>query len=228
MASVLVVDDDGHIREVVRFALERDGHAVTEATDGSAALESVAASAPDLVVLDVVMPGVDGLEVCRRLRSSSSVPILVLSSRDEEFDRILGLELGADAYLTKPFSPRELATTVKAMLRRVALDAAPPVDHGDLVRAGGIVLDRAAHRCTWADQAVALTVLEFAICAALAARAGEAVGRAALVEAAWGPGHAIADRTVDSHVRRIRSKLRGVGADPIETVHGVGYRLVAG
>jgi len=223
MAAVLVVDDDRHLREVVRFALERDGHTVTEAADGVAALASFAEDPADLVVLDVVMPELDGLEVCRRLRAASAVPILVLSSRDEELDRILGLELGADDYLTKPFSPRELATRVKAMLRRVALDTAPKPSSA--VEAGPLRLDRAAHRCSWDGRPVALTALEFAICWALAERADEVLDRGALVAAAWGPGHAIADRTVDSHVRRIRSKLRAVGGSPVETVHGVGYRL---
>ena len=217
MATVLVVDDDGHIREVVRFALERDGHTVTEAADGVAALSSFESAPVDLVVLDVVMPELDGLEVCRRMRATSTVPILFLSSRDEELDRIVGLELGADGYLTKPFSPRELATQVKAMLRRVALDTTLVV--------GLLQLDRAAHRCTWDGRSVALTALEFNLCVALALRPGEVLARGALVEAAWGPGHAIAGRTVDSHVRRIRSKLRAAGGQPIETVHGVGYRL---
>ncbi len=221
MSRVLVADDDPHIREVVRFALERDGHAVIEASDGRAAVE--AAAEADVVILDVVMPTLDGLEACRRIRATSGVPILMLSSRDEELDRIVGLEIGADDYMTKPFSPRELATRVKVLLRRPRLGATAAPD--EATRVGLLEVDRARHRCLWGDAEVELTVLELAILAALAASPGRVLSRGQVVDRAWGPGHAVADRTVDSHVRRIRAKLRAVGGDPVETVHGLGYRL---
>ncbi len=224
MARVLVADDDAHLREVVRFALERDGHDVVEVADGLAAV--AAAGAADVIVLDVVMPELDGLEACRRIRAASAVPILMLSSRDEELDRILGLEIGADDYVTKPFSPRELATRVKTLLRRVALDAARVAPGGDgPVVAGELSMDAARHTVSWAEQPLTLTVIEFELLLALARRPGNVLTRGQLVEHAWGPAHAVSDRTVDSHVRRIRAKLRAVGADPIETVHGLGYRL---
>ncbi len=217
MARVLLADDDAHIREVVRFALERDGHEVLEVSDGLAAV--AAAANVDVVVLDVVMPELDGLDACRRIRANSDVPILMLSSRDEELDRILGLEIGADDYVTKPFSPRELATRVKVLLRR----RKPKAEH--VLRAGELRVDPERHRCHFSGVEITLTVLEFAILGALARRPGRVFTRAQLVDLAWGPGHAVSNRTVDSHVRRIRSKLCAVGGDPVETVHGLGYRL---
>jgi two-component system OmpR family response regulator len=228
LASVLVVDDDGHIREVVRFALEKAGHRVIEAADGRAALEAfeaaVARAPIEVVVLDIVMPELDGLEVCRRLREKSRVPILFLSSRDEELDRVLGLELGADDYVTKPFSPRELVARVKAMLRRAApaesAEAAPKV-----LRNGPLQLDPQRYHCYWDGHEILLTVTEFALLQSLLGMPGKVYTRDELVDRAWGLGHAITDRTVDSHIRRIRKKFAQAGADPIETVYGLGYRL---
>jgi two-component system OmpR family response regulator len=222
MAVILVADDDGHIREVVRFALEKAGHRVVEAADGAAALRCVAAEAVEAVVLDIVMPEVDGIEVCRRLRERGDVPILFLSSRDEELDRILGLEMGADDYVTKPFSPRELAARVKALLRRAA---APPQAEQVTLRRGALRLDVQRYRCFWGDAEVVLTVTEFALLRSLMGLAGKVYSRGELVDRAYGMGHAITDRTVDTHVRRIRRKLLAAGGDPIETVYGVGYRL---
>lgn len=221
VAHVLIADDDRSLREVVRFALERDGHRVTEARDGAEALAAWESGGADLLVLDVVMPNVDGLAVCRQVRATSTVPIVFLSSRDEELDRILGLELGGDDYVTKPFSPRELATRVKVLLRRVAMDARPAAA-SDVLEHGEARLDVAAHRCWWRGVEVTLTATEFGILTALLRQPGRAFSRQQLVDAAWGPGHAVSDRTVDSHVRRIRSKL---AAELIATVHGVGYRL---
>lgn len=221
VAHVLIADDDRSLREVVRFALERDGHRVTEARDGAEALAAWESGGADLLVLDVVMPNVDGLAVCRQVRATSTVPIVFLSSRDEELDRILGLELGGDDYVTKPFSPRELATRVKVLLRRVAMDARP-AEASDVLEHGDARLDVAAHRCWWRGDEVTLTATEFGILTALLRQPGRAFSRQQLVDAAWGPGHAVSDRTVDSHVRRIRSKL---AAELITTVHGVGYRL---
>jgi len=222
MAVILVADDDGHIREVVRFALEQAGHRVVEAADGAAALRQFDEQAIDVVVLDIVMPEQDGIDVCRMLRARSPVPILFLSSRDDELDRILGLELGADDYVTKPFSPRELAARVKALLRRrdaPAAGAEAPLRRGDLC------LDLQRYRCLWRDSEIVLTVTEFALLRSLMGHAEKVYSRAELVDRAYGLGHAITDRTIDSHIRRLRRKLNAVGADPIETVYGVGYRL---
>jgi len=222
MAVILVADDDGHIREVVRFALEKDGHRVVEAADGVAALRACAEHPIDLVVLDIVMPELDGIGVCRKLRERGAMPILFLSSRDEELDRILGLEMGADDYVTKPFSPRELAARVKALLRRAS---APPEATDQPLRRGDLVLDLQRHTCHWRAREVLLTVTEFALLRSLMGHVDKVYSRAELVDHAYGLGHAITDRTIDSHVRRIRRKLADAGGDPIETVHGVGYRL---
>jgi two-component system OmpR family response regulator len=225
MPDVLVVDDDPHLREVVSYALSRAGFGVRTARDGLEALREVDRKAPDLVVLDVLMPELDGLETCRRLRAKGRLPIVFLSSRDEEIDRVLGLEMGGDDYLTKPFSPRELVARVKAVLRR----AAPPADEAApgpvALEAGGLRLDLVGHRCFVGPAEVPLTVTEFAILEALMARPGRAFTREDLVDRAYGEGHHLADRTLDSHIRRIRHKLREHGLDPIETVHGLGYRF---
>ena len=223
MASILVVDDDGHIREVVRFALEKAGHTVLEAANGAAALQIVRDEPVDVVVLDIIMPELDGIEVCRRIRERSQVPILFLSSRDDELDRVLGLEIGADDYVTKPFSPRELVARVKAMLRRTA----GPIETGEeaSLRRGALVLDLQRHKCFWNDKEVILTVTEFGLLRSLMGLPGKVYNRGELVDRAYGLGHAITDRTIDSHVRRIRRKFGDLGGDPVETVYGVGYRL---
>jgi two-component system, OmpR family, response regulator len=221
---ILVADDDGHIREVVRFALAQAGYEVVEARDGREACERLDGGGIDLVVLDILMPEADGLEVCRRIRRTSNVPIIFLSSKDDELDRVLGLELGADDYLSKPFSPRELLARVRAVLRRLRESpAAAPAPEG--LRRGPLAMDLGRHRCTWDGREVVLTVTEFALLQALLAAPGKVFSRDDLVDQAWGRGHAITDRTIDSHVRRIRQKLAAVGADPIETVYGIGYRL---
>jgi two-component system, OmpR family, response regulator len=222
MANILVVDDDGHIREVLRFALTQAGHSVREAADGRAAFAAFAEQAADVVILDIIMPELDGIEVCRKLRSTSAVPILFLSSRDDEVDRIVGLELGADDYVTKPFSPRELVARVKVMLRRgaeVAVAAEPSLQRGDLR------LDVSRHRCSWGASELVLTVTEFGLLRSLMGRPGKVYSRGELVDLAYGHDHAITDRTIDSHVRRLRRKFADLGADPIETVYGIGYRL---
>jgi two-component system OmpR family response regulator len=221
MADILVVDDDGHIRQVVRYALERSGHQVREAKDGAEALRAVEAAAPDLIVLDILLPEDDGLEVCKRVRKSSHLPIIFLSSRDDELDRVIGLELGADDYITKPFSPRELVARVAAVLRR----ALPAEGESKLLAHGALVMDETRHACSWAGTPLTLTVVEFALLASLLAAPGRVFERAQIVTQAYGHGHYITERTVDSHIRRLRKKLAAVGADPIETVYGVGYRL---
>jgi two-component system OmpR family response regulator len=223
-ARILVVDDDPHIREVMRFALEKAGHHVSEAHDGSVAFELITKNEFDLVVLDIVMPEDDGLTLCRKIRATSSrLPIIMVSSRDDELDRVLGLELGADDYLTKPFSPRELSARVAAVLRRT-LPGAPAAAPGPLLERGGVVLDVGRHTCQVNGQELSLTVTEFELLRALLESPGRVLSRAQLVELAYGPGHYISDRTVDSHVRRLRAKL-GEAASLVETVYGVGYRL---
>jgi two-component system, OmpR family, response regulator len=226
VATVLVVDDDGHIREVVRFGLEQAGYRVLEAADGRAALELARARPIDVVVLDIIMPEQDGLEVCRKLRERSQVPILFLSSRDDELDRVLGLELGADDYVTKPFSPRELVARVKALLRRAG-SAPGDADDAAPLRRGQLTLDPQRCACSWGEAAVVLTVTELGLLRSLMGTPGRVYSRAELVDRAWGYGHHITERTVDSHIRRIRRKFDAVGGDPIETVYGFGYRLRA-
>lgn len=222
MSEILVVDDDGHIREVVRFALERAGHHVREAADGRAALQAVSQRAPDLIVLDIVMPEADGLTTCRELRKHSAVPIIFLSSRDEELDRVLGLELGGDDYISKPFSPRELVARVAAVLRRLQPRAA--ASSGELA-CGLLRLDLVRHRCYVGQRELVLTVTEFELLRVLLSAPGRVFERAQLINLAYGDDHHVTERTVDSHVRRLRKKLADAGSDAIETVYGVGYRL---
>lgn len=225
MTRILVVDDDGHIREVIRFTLQHGGYQVVEAKNGAEAWTAFQAGGVDLLILDIIMPEADGLEVCRRIRAKSRVPIIFVSSRDEELDRVLGLELGADDYLVKPFSPRELLARVKAVLRRLQQEPPAASEAPAVRRKGQLEMDLHRHRCTWAGQEVVLTVTEFSLLLSLLSAPGRVFGRGELVERAYGHGHVITERTVDSHVRRIRQKLAALGADPIETVYGLGYRL---
>lgn len=221
-ARILVVDDDPHLREVVRYALSRQGYEVLEAADGAAALQTVARETLDLVVLDVLMPELDGLETCRRLRTHSAVPVVFLSSRDEELDRVLGLEIGGDDYLTKPFSPRELVSRVKAVLRRTR--PAAPVDDDEL-RVGRLRIAALSHR-VWVDQQeIVLTPTEFRLLHTLARHPGRVYTRDELMDRAYPDVRHVSGRTLDSHMRRVRSKLREADVDPVETVHGIGYRL---
>ena len=231
MQKVLVVDDDPHIRDVVCFALRRAGYQPLPADNGLAALDLAAREAPALVVLDILMPELDGAEVCKRLRQGSDVPIIFLTSKDEEMDRILGLELGADDYVVKPFSPRELVARVKAVLRRrdgatvnpPATEEPPP---HRVLRRGPLALDLDAHVARWNDTEIELTATEFAMLRTLAERPGKVFTRDNLMERAYDDRRYVSDRTIDSHVRRIRAKLAAAGGAPIETVHGVGYKLV--
>lgn len=224
MPKILVVDDDAHIRSVLCFALGRDGFATVEAADGVAALAAIARDAPDLVLLDVMMPELDGTEVCRRLRAAgNAVPVIFLSSREEEVDRILGLELGGDDYVTKPFSPREVVARVRAVLRR---RAPAPVVEDPVLRRGALSIDAARFETQWDGAPVALTVTEFAILRALAAQPGRVFTRDALMDIAYPDRRVVSDRTLDSHVRHIRAKFAALGAEPIGTVHGLGYRFL--
>ena len=227
MSCILVADDDGHIREVIRFTLQQAGHQVVEARDGQEAYRRVVEGGIDLCILDILMPEADGLDTCRRIRAHSRIPIIFVSSRDEELDRVLGLELGADDYLVKPFSPRELAARVKAVLRRLQPEPPPsgPRPPPEILRRGPLEMDLGRHRCSWGGQEVILTVTEFSLLQSLLVTPGRVYSRGELVDRAYGQGHVITERTVDSHVRRIRQKLAALSADPIETVYGLGYRL---
>ncbi len=231
MAELLVVDDDGHIREILRFALEQAGHSVTDAKDGAVAWAEIQRREFDLVVLDVTMPEMEGLELCRRIRTRSTVPIIFVSSRDEELDRILGLELGADDYITKPFSPRELVARVKAALRRydeircLERRATAEITSSTIMEHRGLRLDPARHECTYLGKPITLTATEFGLLEALLRHPGRVYSRASLVGDAWGSEHHISERTVDSHIRRVRQKLEHAGAELVETVYGVGYRV---
>ena len=225
MAKILIADDDPHIRQLLAFALEKAGYEVAEAEDGEAAVAEAVAAAPDLIVLDINMPRLSGLDVCRQVRARSDVPILFLSSRDEEIDRVLGIELGADDYVVKPFSPREVVARVTAILRRAR--PAPAAATAALAH-GRLSLDPDAWLAHWDGEPLALTVTEFGILRALAAAPAKVFSRDAIIDRLRGPGFAITDRTIDSHVRNLRGKFAALGAhDVIETRAGIGYRLGA-
>jgi len=221
-ARILVVDDETPILDLVRGYLERDGFEVATAADGPAGLAAVRATNPDVVILDVMLPGLDGIEVCRQLRTFSSAYVLMLTARGEEIDRIMGLTVGADDYLVKPFSPRELVARVKALLRRPRTDAAPPA-----AGPAGLEIDEGRRTVRVDGQGVELTTLEFDLLAVLARDPGIVIRRQALLDRVWGPEFVADDHLVDVHVANLRRKLGDDPARPrfVETVRGVGYRL---
>lgn len=224
---ILIVDDDPHIREVLSFALSKAGMETREAGDGEEALAAVGKWNPDLVILDINMPRLDGIEVCRRLRATGDVPVLFLSSRDDEIDRVVGLELGADDYVVKPFSPREVVARVNAILKRGgrALAAAGPQTQ---VVHNRLSLDPEAWEARWAGDPIELTATEFQLLLLLASLPSKVFSRDAIIDRLHGPGFAVTDRTIDSHIRNLRAKFVGVGAgDLIETRAGIGYRIGA-
>ena len=224
--SILVVDDDPHIRDVVRFAFEKTGMVISTAQDGKEALRQFDHRVHELVVLDIGMPEMDGLEVCRQIRKTSDTPILFLSARDEEIDRILGLEIGGDDYVTKPFSPRELVARVNAILRRTRNALAPTPGATKAISQGDLVIDPDARSAVFQETPVALTALEFDIPRTLMARPGFVFTRELILDAAYAGNIHVADRTIDSHVRNIRAKMAVAGCETvIETVHGVGFKL---
>jgi DNA-binding response OmpR family regulator len=225
---VLVVEDDETVAEVVIAYLRRAGYEVEHATDGQAALDAVARARPDLVILDLMLPGIDGIEVCRRLRAGGQLPVIMLTALGSENDRVLGLEVGADDYVTKPFSPRELTLRVRSVLRRSEAPAEPrPAAGGATVlEAGSLRVDVTGHRATRDGQPLALTSREFDLLAFLLAHPGEAFTRDALMRQVW--GWEFGDQsTVTVHVRRLREKVEENAADPrmLVTVWGVGYRF---
>ncbi|MBB3525505.1 response regulator [Rhizobium redzepovicii] len=222
---ILVVDDEPHIRDVICFALERAGLISTAVRNGTEAMAAFRRGSIDLIILDIGMPDMDGLEVCRQIRKTSGLPILFLSARDEEIDRVLGLEIGGDDYVTKPFSPRELVARVKAILKRSGNEAEPERRRAIFV-AGELSLDRLGRTVMFGDSAISMTVLEFAILDALLSRPDMVFSRERLMEAAYGAGTYVADRTIDSHIRNIRAKFLAAGGQGIiATVHGIGFKL---
>jgi two-component system OmpR family response regulator len=223
---ILVVDDDPHIRDVICFALQKAGMTTATARDGTEALIRFAEEAPDLVVLDIGMPETDGLEVCRQLRKTSEVPILFLSARDEEIDRVLGLEIGGDDYVTKPFSPRELVARINVILRRSAARQSVPAGADERIARGCVTLYPQRHLAECRGAALALTAIEFAILKSFLTRPGMIFTRDQIMSVAY-DGHVhVSDRTIDSHIRNVRAKCAAAGCRTvIDTVHGVGFRL---
>ena len=224
MATVLVVDDEPIVREVIVRYLEREGHTTLQADHGDRAQEMIERQHPDLVVLDVMLPGKDGLELCRWIRARSELPIILLTARGEEADRIVGLELGADDYVTKPFSPRELAARVRTVLRR----SAPADDVHARLSFGDVEIDTRSREVVKAGNVVRLTAKEFDLLTFLARNQRQVFGRDQLMSRVWGYEAALDTGTVTVHVRRLREKIEAEPSDPthLQTVWGVGYRLV--
>ncbi len=231
MANITLVDDDENIVASVSLALESHGHTVKAFHDGAAGLAALEGDPPDLAILDVKMPRLDGMEVLRRLRQTSNVPVIILTSKDDEIDEILGFNLGADDYIHKPFSQRLLIERVKAVLRRASPDETDlGVLGGDsqlkAIKRGRLTLDSARHDCLWEEKPVKLTVTEFLLLQSLAQRPGFVKSRDNLMDAAYEDQVYVDDRTIDSHIKRMRKKFREVDSefDAIETLYGVGYR----
>jgi DNA-binding response OmpR family regulator len=225
MRRVLVVDDEAHIRAVLRGYLEAEGFAVAEAADGEAAVAQVRAQTPDLVLLDVMLPGMDGLEVLRQVRAFSDVFVILVTARTEEVDKLVGLGVGADDYVTKPFSAREVAARVKAVLRR---DRGRPAEDADVLRFEGLTVDLAGREVVRRESVVPLSSLEFDLLAALAGAPGRVFSRRQLLEKVWGYDFYGDERVVDVHVRSLRARLDDDATAPelIATVRGVGYKFV--
>jgi two-component system response regulator ChvI len=225
--TIALVDDDRNILTSVQMTLEQEGFVVRTFTDGESALQALTARPVDLAVLDIKMPRMDGMELLQRLRARSGMPVIFLTSKDEEVDELMALRLGADDYITKPFSQRLLIERIRALLRRNdpsrAESGAGPA--GVMVRAD-LVLDETRHQCTWHGRDIQLTVTEFLLMKALAVRPGNVKSRDQLIDAAYGENIYVDDRTIDSHVKRIRKKFRTVDEtfNQVETLYGIGYR----
>jgi len=225
-STILLVDDEDSIQKLLAYPLEREGYRVLQARDGVEALEQFASERVDLVVLDIMLPKLDGLEVCKRLRAESEVPIIMLTARDDELDKVLGLELGADDYITKPFSIREFRSRVRALLRRAAVSRQVDED-GEVISAQGLTIDLARRGVEVRGNRVQLTYVEFELLRILASHPGRVYSRRMLLEALWGGADYREPRTIDVHVRHLREKLEPDPAEPeyILTVRGVGYRF---
>jgi DNA-binding response OmpR family regulator len=224
MSRILVAEDDPKQAHLIRLYLEREGHSLQVVSDGRSALDRCRAYRPDLAVLDIMMPGVDGLDVCRILRAESDIPILLLTARTTTNDMLLGLDLGADDYMTKPYNPRELAARVRVLLRRGKAPVSPPV-----IVAGDLELDPARFEARLCGQPIALTSKEFDILATLAGAPGQVFSRAQLIDRAFGFDRYVEERTVDAHIMNIRRKVEPSPAEPkyVQTVYGRGYRWAA-
>ena len=224
MAEILIIDDDPQIRAVLRIALRQAGYSVAEAGDGAEGLAKARKGRADLIVLDIGLPEMDGLELCRRLRAEHDTPVLFLTARYDEIDRVVGFELGGDDYVAKPLSPRELLARIRAILKRSTNAPAPGARAA--LQHGALRLDRARHLCTVGDAAVPLTGREMALLERLMQRPDHVTTKAQLVDALYGTAIHVSDRTLDSHLRNLRAKLARAGcAQAIETVHGVGIRM---
>jgi len=232
MPTIALVDDDRNILTSVSIALEAEGYRIMTYTDGASALHGFKTSPPDLAILDIKMPRMDGMELLHRLRQQSDVPVIFLTSKDEEIDELFGLKMGADDFIRKPFSPRLLVERVKAVLRRItAKDAINPKEaDAKALERGQLRMDPERHICTWKAEAVTLTVTEFLILKALATRPGVVKSRNALMDAAYDDQVYVDDRSIDSHVKRLRKKFKVVEPEfeMIETLYGVGYRFKEG
>ena len=239
MQTIALVDDDRNILTSVSIALEAEGYKVETYTDGASALEGLLARPPQLAIFDIKMPRMDGMELLRRLRQKSDLPVIFLTSKDEEIDELFGLKMGADDFITKPFSQRLLVERVKAILRRAAnREAAATANSGGAAKTaadvqarslerGQLSMDQERHTCTWKNESVTLTVTEFLILHALAQRPGVVKSRDALMDAAYDEQVYVDDRTIDSHIKRLRKKFKSADQsfDMIETLYGVGYRF---
>jgi two-component system, OmpR family, response regulator ChvI len=229
MPNIALIDDDRNILTSVSIALEAEGFRIVTYTDGLSALEGIKSSPPDLAILDIIMPRMDGIETLRRLRRTSDLPVMVLTCRLEEIDELLALKMGADDFIRKPFSLRLLAERVKAVLRRTGKDGTVPKETltAKVLERGPLRMDPERHVCTWKNEPVTLTVTEFLIVRALAAHPGVVKSRNALKDAAYDDEVYVGDRTIDSHIKRLRVKFQQVDAsfDMIETLYGVGYRF---
>jgi DNA-binding response OmpR family regulator len=221
--TILLVDDEDAVQKLLTYPLERDGFRVVSARDGEEALERFGEENPDLVVLDIMLPHLDGLEVCKRLRARSTVPIIMLTARDDELDKVVGLELGADDYITKPFSIREFRSRIRALLRRAALGAEG--GNRDVIAVGGLAIDLSRRIVELDGRRIDLTYVEFELLRALVAKPGRVFSRQALLQGLWGDYAYREPRTIDVHIRHLREKL----GEPelIQTVRGVGYRTRA-
>jgi len=225
--TILLVDDEDAVRKVLAFPLERDGYEVIQAADGEEALQQFAQQPVDLVVLDIMLPRLDGLEVCKRLRATSTVPIIMLTARDDELDKVIGLELGADDYITKPFSIREFRSRVRALLRRARASQLPGDEQEERIEHDGLVIDSARRVVEVRGEPVQLTYVEFELLRTLASQPGRVFSRRMLLEALWKSADYRDPRTIDVHVRHLREKLEEEPRTPayILTVRGVGYRF---
>jgi len=226
--TIALVDDDRNILTSIAMTLEAEGFQVRTYTDGESALQGLTSRPVDLAILDVKMPRMDGMELLSRLRKNSAMPVIFLTSKDEEVDELMGLRLGADDYITKPFSQRLLIERVRALLRRndLARNEGAGAPAGGVMTRGELVLDEGRHLCTWKGRQVPLTVTEFLLVKALATRPGMVKSRDQLIDSGYGETIDVDDRTIDSHVKRIRKKFKGVDPDfaQIETLYGIGYR----